>query len=130
MGKVIAVILACFLCFVVVGGWLFFGATPTGKAMWNTWFHAVQKADDDTNYRTRKQVEDTCRSMIASYQADKLTFDQYAGSEDAEKSEWAEAAKMRANKTASTYNNYILRNSYVFQNNVPGDIFLELPYLE
>ena len=27
---------------------------------------AVQKADDATNYKTIKKVEDTCRAMIAS----------------------------------------------------------------
>ena len=93
---------------------IYFGATPSGKAMWNNWFHAVQKVDDDTNYKTLKKVEDTCRSMIASYEADKLTYEQYKDSDNEEKQSWAEQAKMRANKTASSYNNYILKNSYVW----------------
>ena len=105
---------------------IFFGATPTGKAIWNNWFHNVQKVDDDTNYKTLKKVEDTCRSMIASYEADKLTYEQYKDSDNEEKQSWAEQAKMRANKTASSYNNYILKNSYVWKNNVPADIYLEL----
>ena len=105
---------------------IFFGATPTGKAIWNNWFHSVQKVDDDTNYKTLKKVEDTCRSMIASYEADKLTYEQYKD----EKQSWAEQAKMRANKTASSYNNYILKNSYVWKNNVPADIYLELQIIE
>lgn len=37
---------------------------------------------------------------------------------------------MRANKTASSYNNYILKNSFVWNGNVPADIKMELPYLE
>lgn len=109
---------------------IFFNATPTGKAMWNNWFHTVQKVDDDTNYKTLKKVEDTCRSMIASYEADKLTYEQYKDSNNEEKQSWAEQAKMRANKTASFYNNYILKNSYVWKNNVPADIYLELQIIE
>lgn len=109
---------------------IYFGATPSGKAMWNNWFYAVQKADDDTNYETLKKVEDTCRSMISSYNSDKLTYEQYKDSENSEKQEWSEQAKMRANKTASTYNNYILKNSYIWKGNVPSDIYMELPYID
>ena len=109
---------------------VFFNVTPTGKAMWNNWFHTVQKVDDDTNYKTLKKVEDTCRSMISSYEADKLTYEQYKDSDNEEKQSWAEQAKMRANKTASSYNNYILKNSYVWKNNVPTDIYLELQIIE
>lgn len=128
MDKVIAI----FLTLIFVGGIglsIFFNATPTGKAMWNNWFHAVQKADDDTNYKTRKKVEDTCRSMIASYNADKLTYEQYKDSDNEEKQSWAEQAKMRANKTASSYNEYILKNSYVWENNVPSGIDYKLDFL-
>ena len=118
------------LLFLAIALPIFFGATPTGKAMWNNWFYSVQKVDDDTNYKTLKKVEDTCRSMIASYEADKLTYEQYKDSDNEEKQGWAEQAKMRANKTASSYNNYILKNSYVWKNNVPADIYLELQIIE
>ena len=129
MNKVIAII-AAFVLIIVIGLHIFFNATPTGKAMWNNWFHAVQKVDDDTNYKTRKKVEDTCRSMISSYKSDKLTYEQYKDSDNEEKQLWAEQAKMRANKTASTYNNYILKNSYVWENNVPSDIYITLSYID
>lgn len=129
MNKFLAVVLA-FACLLAIALPIFFGATPTGKAMWNTWFHAVQKADDDTNYKTKKKVEDTCRSMIASYNADKLTYEQYKGSDNKEKQSWAEQAKMRANKTAATYNNYVLKNEYIWENNVPKDIYFNLSYIE
>ena len=109
---------------------IYFVATPSGRATWNNLFHAVQKADDDTNYETIKKVEDTCRSMIASYNSDKLTYEQYKNSDNAEKQEWSEQAKMRANKTASTYNNYILKNGYIWKGNVPSDIYMELPYID
>ena len=108
----------------------FFVANPLGVMSWNSWFGLVQRADDATNYETLKQVEDTCRSMIASYEADRLTYEQYKNSEDDEQQSWAEQAKMRANRTASTYNNYILENSYVWSGNVPNDIDSELDYLE
>ena len=130
MKNTFAVIGAVVLIVVVVGLPIFFGATPTGKAMWNNWFHAVQKADDATNYETLKKVEDTCRAMISSYNTDKLTYEQYKDSGDAEKQSWAEQAKMRANKTASTYNNYILKNDYVWKGNVPSDIYYRLEYVE
>ena len=123
--KVIAAIAA-----VCIGLILFFAVNPLGVMSWNSWFGLVQKADDATNYETLKQVEDTCRSMIASYEADKLTYEQYKNSEDDEQRSWAGQAKMRANRTASTYNNYILENSYVWSGNVPEDIDSELDYLE
>ena len=128
--KAFAVIGIILLCIICIGLPIFFGATPAGKAMWNNWFHDVQKADDATNYETRKQVEDTCRSMIASYNSDKMTYEQYKDSDNPEKISWAEQAKMRANKTASTYNNYILRNTYVWQGNIPSDIYTTLMYIE
>ena len=108
----------------------FFVANPLGVMSWNSWFGLVQRADDATNYKTLKQVEATCRPMIASYEADRLTYEQYKDSDDDEQQSWAEQAKMRANRTASTYNNYILENSYVWSGNVPEDIDMELDYLE
>lgn len=113
-----------------IGSGIFFGATHVGKATWNLWFGSIQKVDDATNYETLKKVEDTCRAMISSYESDRLTWEQYKDSDDEEKVGWAEQAKMRANKTAASYNNYILENSYVWRNNVPKDIRSDLPYLE
>lgn len=123
--KATAVIIAA-----CIGAIFFFAANPFGVMAWNSWFGLVQQADDATNYETRKQVEDTCRSMIASYEADRLTYEQYKDSEDSEERSWAAQARMRANRTASTYNNYILENSYVWADNVPEDIDMELEYLE
>ena len=124
------IFIAILLCAVFIGAPIFFGATPGGRAMWNNWFHAVQKADDATNYHTLKKVEDTCRAMIASYEADKLTYEMYSDTDDEEKLSWAEQAKMRANKTAASYNNYILENDYVWKGNVPSDIYGRLPHIE
>jgi hypothetical protein len=123
-------LIAALLVIVFIGLPLFFNVTPAGKALWNNWFHSVQVADDNTNYDTRQTVEDTCRSMIATYEADKLSYEQYVGSDDKEERSWAAQAKMRANRTAATYNNYILKNNYVWKNDVPRDIVMELPYIE
>lgn len=89
-----------------------------------------QKIDDATNYETIKKVEDTCRAMIASYEADRLTFEQYKEADNEEKQSWAEQAKMRANKTAATYNNYMLENSFVWADNIPADIRGSLDYVQ
>lgn len=124
--KVLGIILAVILVLVMV----YFIATPIGRAQWNGWWHDVQKADDNTSYENRKHVEDTCRSMISSYESDKLTYEQYKDSEDDEERSWAAQAKMRANKTAVEYNNYMLKNSYVWRNNVPADIYMTLATIE
>ena len=126
MNKGIAIAICCVLLIPSV----YFGTTPSGRKTWNNWWHNVQTADDDTRYETRKKVEDTCRSMIASYNADKLTYEQYKDSDNSEKQSWAEQAKMRANRTASDYNNYVIKNNYVWKNNVPSDIYTVLPYIE
>lgn len=89
-----------------------------------------QKIEDATNYETRKTVEDSCRAMVSSYEADKLVWEQYKDSENSEQKSWADQAKMRANRTASNYNNYILKNSYVWDGNIPADIMAELPTIK
>lgn len=123
--KIAIVVVVVVLCSI-----LFFAVTPAGRAVWNSWFYTVQKVDDVTNYNTKKKVEDTCRSMIASYNSDRLTYEQYKDSDNPEKQSWAEQAKMRANKTASSYNEFILKNSYVWSGNVPSDILSELEYID
>ena len=124
-----AVVLTTILCTLLLLCVLFFSVTPGGRATWNNWFFQVQKADDSTRYATRKQVEDSCRAMITSYTSDKLTYEQYKDSDNPEKQSWAEQAKMRANKTAASYNEYVLKNSFVWEGNVPSDIDGSLPYL-
>lgn len=108
----------------------FFCVTPVGVALRNSYGFAVQKVDDATRYETRKKVEDACRAMIANYEADRISYEQYKQSDDAEKQGWAEQAKMRANRTAASYNEYYLKNSFVWSGAVPSDIRGSLPYLE
>ena len=115
---------------IVIGLVLFLLLTPSGRSAWNKSMYEVQKADDATNYKTRKRVEDTCRSMMASYVSDKMVWEQYKDSSNSEKQSWAEQAKMRANKTAASYNEFILKNSFVWDGNVPKDIMEKLDYIQ
>lgn len=108
---------------------IYFTFTPAGRSAWNDYTHSLEKADEN-QYETRKQVEDTARSMIASYKSDANTYEQYKDSDNEEKQSWAEQAKMRANRTANSYNEYILKNSYVWEDNIPSDIDIALPIIE
>lgn len=121
--------IAIFMAMVVIFATMT-GCGPVDRYIWNKIDYATQKVDDATSYKTRKQVEDTCRATIVSYEADKLTWEQYKDSDSAEQRSWADAAKLRANKAALTYNEYFLKNSFVFDGNVPNDIRTELPILE
>ncbi len=114
---------------ILIVGIIFFGFTPGGRSIWNTYTHSMQKADEN-QYETKKKVEDTARSMIASYKSDVVTYDQYKDSDNEEKQSWAEQAKMRANRTANSYNEYILKNSYVWEDNIPSDIDYSLSIIE
>lgn len=120
------IVLVC-LCVVLALVLIFFIATPSGRTIWNNWWHDVEKADDNTSYENRRMVEDTCRAMIASYKTDVDIYNMYKDSDNEEKLSWAEQARMRANKTANSYNEYILKNSYVWNGNVPIDIANYLP---
>lgn len=128
--QIVLITLLCVVVVVLIAASIYFNCTPSGKTAWNNWFHAVQEADDKSAYETKKEVEDTCCAMIAQYEADKLKYEQYKDSDNAEKQSWAENAKMRANNTAASYNNYILKNSYVWEDNIPSDIYQTLSYIE
>ena len=129
MNKEMTSILCCVLALILLFG-VGYAISPSVRELINGVKHDVQKADDHTNYETIKKVEDTCRAMISSYEADKLAYEQYKDSTNKEKTEWAEQAKMRANKTAASYNNYILKNNYVWSGNVPKDIYTKLEYIK
>lgn len=128
MNKEKAIIMAVILVLGIIG--LIFLSTPAGIKTINTYLFNMQKTDDVTDYNTIKEVEDTCRAMISSYESDKLTYEQYKDADSEEKQDWAEQAKMRANKTAVSYNNYILKNSFVWKDNVPDDVCRQLEIIE
>lgn len=122
-------IIVTIISVILIGAIIFFGFTPGGRSVWNSYTHSLEKADEN-QYETKKQVEDTARSMIASYKSDVATYEQYKDSDNEEKQSWAEQAKMRANITANSYNEYILKNSYVWEDNIPSDIDYSLPIVE
>jgi hypothetical protein len=119
-------IFVCIIFFILIIAYI----TPSGRGIINKYLFGVQKVDDVTSYKTIKKVEDSCRAMISSYETDKLIYEQYKYSDNEEKQSWAEQAKMRANKTANTYNNYVLKNSFIWEDNVPDDIDIELEIIE
>lgn len=118
------------LCLTILISFTLFTLTPGGKMITNTYNNILQKVDDRTSYETRKEVENYCRAAISSYKTDKLTYEQYKNSSSELERSWASQAKMRANKTANIYNEYILKNSYVFEGNIPEDINMKLEILE
>lgn len=122
-------IIVTIISVILIGAIIFFGFTPGGRSVWNSYTHSLEKADEN-QYETKKQVEDTARAMIASYKSDVATYEQYKDSDNEEKQSWAEQAKMRANRTANSYNEYILKNSYVWEDNIPSDIDYSLPIVE
>lgn len=128
MSKV-GTIIVTIISVILIGAIIFLGFTPGGRSVWNSYTHSLEKADEN-QYETKKQVEDTARSMIASYKSDVATYEQYKDSDNEEKQSWAEQAKMRANRTANSYNEYILKNSYVWEDNIPSDIDYSLPIVE
>ena len=128
MSKV-GTIIVTIISVILIGAIIFFGFTPGGRSVWNNYTHSLEKADEN-QYEKKKQVENTARSMIASYKSDVATYEQYKDSDNEEKQSWAEQAKMRANRTANSYNEYILKNSYVWEDNIPSDIDYSLPIVE
>ena len=113
-GKIVA-----FIAIIVV---LFFSATTIGRTVWNTYWHDVEKADDNTSYENRKKVEDTARAYISSYNADVDIYNTYCNNENENMKSYAESARIRAIQTANSYNDYLQKNSYVWADNMPDDL--------
>lgn len=103
---------------------------PEVRANFNLYRNEMKQLDDRTTYESRKRVEDEARSLVAGYNNDKLRYEQYKTSTDKTHLEWAEQAKMRANQTATIFNEFVLKNSYVFKGNIPADINIQLPILK
>lgn len=126
LDKIIIGIISLF----IFGGCVVFAITPGGRVLLNIYDDTIKKVDDRTSYETRKKVEEYCRASIVSYKNDKIIYEQYKNSSSELEKSWASQAKIRANKTANIYNEYILKNSYVFDGNIPKDIETELKILE
>lgn len=83
MSKV-GTIIVTIISVIFIGAIIFLGFTPGGRSVWNSYTHSLEKADEN-QYETKKQVEDTARSMIASYKSDVATYEQYKESDNEEK---------------------------------------------
>ena len=104
-------VLGIMLITALIVGAVFFGLTPMGRSIWNQYW--MQIHGDSPTVEQIKEVEDTCRKMIESWEADAEIFRLNGDVE----------AKMRANQTAEAYNEYIAKNSYVWNGNMPKDIY-------
>lgn len=116
-------------------GWILSGIIGTFVlALWISAFgffnekvnYTYQKSIDNVSYDRLKKVEDTARAMIATYKSDKLTYEAYKNIDV----ELATQAKIRANRTAVAYNEYILKNSFQWKGNIPSDIYNQLEIIE
>lgn len=96
------------------------------NGLFNKIDYELEKQNDSQRYEHRKQVEDTARSMVASYESDKQT---YITMKDVNK-EVSLQAKIRANSTAISYNEYMLKNSFLWADNIPADIKTKLEIIE
>ena len=124
MGKLGTIIVSS-LAVILVAVIIFFGFTPTGKGILLGYENEMKEVDE-ASYETRKQVEDTCRAMISSYKSDVDIWNMYKDSDNPNQRNYADAARIRAVKTANEYNEYVLKNSYVWKENVPSDIYMRL----
>ena len=104
--------------------------TVSGRSCFNKYDAELMDTDYNTNYKSTREIEETLRSYVASYEADKVIYETNKDSENKENIALANAAKNRANRTAATYNQFYLKNSYIWEDNIPKDIRSELEYLE
>ena len=77
-----------------------------------------------------KGVFDVVKGVLVGKPQDEAYYEQYKDSESTKEREWAMQAKARANKTAMSYNEYVLKNSFVWEDNIPEDIASELAIIK
>lgn len=114
---------------------IYFGFVPAGRSIVREHIFKMQDVDQEINYVNRKKVEDTARSMISNYQYAKSEYETYKffckdSVYDKEKCQRALDSKSSANRTVSTYNNYLLKNNFLFKQNMPKDIYEKLEKIE
>ena len=85
---------------------------------------------DEITDEQRKEVEDTCRAMISSWETDAEQYRRYKNSDTAEYKELAEQSRINANITATSYNDYILLNGYVFGDTLPDGVYAVIEIIE
>ncbi len=112
------------------GGVIFFTSTSTGQEIWNNWQTSIQESKEKSELERKKEVEDTCRSMIASYKQDVMTYEAFKDNDDEYYRSIGEECRVRANQTAKEYNEYIEKNKDVWKEDWPADISECLIYIE
>lgn len=125
--KIIVCILSILILFSILF-WII--ATPDGIKIANEYTAQLEDAEYNTDYNTVREIEETLRSYIASYEADKIIYETNKDNTDKESIVLANAAKSRVNRTAATYNQFYLKNSYIWKSNIPDDISSELEYIK
>lgn len=120
----------CILAFIACIAVIFFAFVPAGRRISNKWQAKLIETDVDTSYKAQKEIEDTLRSYIASYEADRITYETNKDANTPEATTLANAAKTRANRTVAVYNEYYLKNSHIWKDNIPADIKTELEYIQ
>lgn len=127
--KVLLIISGILLAVIIVVS-LYLNLTPSGRTLINSWKAGLKKADDNSLYETQKYVEDTARAMIATYKRNKLEYDSaiktFKETGDEYYRQIADGYRQQANNTATTYNEYLLKNSYIWKGNIPSDIYMTL----
>ena len=119
------------ICGVLLFGILiWFVLTPEGIKEVNEYEAQLKDTDYNTDYDSVREIEETLRSYMASYEADRIIYETNKNNTDKESVALANAAKSRANRTAATYNQFYLKNSYIWKDNIPEDIKSELEYIQ
>ena len=96
----------------------------------NKYEATLKDIDYNTDYDSVREIEETLRSYIASYEADKIVYETNKNATDKESIVLANAARSRANRTAATYNQFYLKNNYIWEENIPVDIRSQLEYIQ
>ena len=120
MNKVF-VLVVVFILVVIIGVVVYFGLIPSGIEKWNGF-----RYKDTITAEMKKEVENTCLSMIASWETDAQTYKENKGIDETVANE----ARMSANKTAESYNDYILKNGYVFGETLPEGVYAVIEPIE
>lgn len=123
-GTIIAIVLIAFIGFQIYINWV-----PSGIEWWTEYNATRDQAGEDT-YENKKDVEDAARALIVSYEANLRDYeeavDQCDANENSAYCAFVVTYKGRVNDAAIRFNEYMLLNSFIWEDNIPEDIDQEL----
>ena len=135
MGKVFAgigIAIVAFLALAAISFSVYINYVPSGIEWWTEYQATRDKAGEDT-YENKKQVEDEARALIVSYESNLMQYteaiDQCAANSESAYCSMAITYKTRTNNAAIRFNEYMLLNTFVWEENIPDDIDTELPLI-